>query len=260
MKRSKTQTMLLIGARLVLSFFATSVAWADTVDIVHDGFGAYDVATFWGAGYTGTDVSAGVYMLNKTSDTGIGDTWSNGLIPGFCIELHEPAPQATYTYDVERADNTYNSYTGQVLGSEKANYLRELWATHYDPAWAGGGSYTSEQNSNAAAFAAAVWEIVYEDLPTSAAGWDVTTDGTAGAGGFYAVGLDSVTANKWLHGLTGNGPKADLRVFTNQGGQDYLVAVPEPATLVLLGIGGAFSIVGRKRRPARKARCRTVPA
>ncbi len=252
MKRSKTQTMVLIAARLVLSFFATGGAQADTVDIVHDGFGAYDVATFWGAGYTGADVSAGVYMLAKSGDTGIGDTWSNGLIPGFCVELHEPAPQATYSYDVDVPDNVYNSYTDQVLGSEKANYLRELWATYYDPAWASGGSYSSEQNSNAAAFAATVWEIVYEDLPGSSTGWDVTIDGTAGAGGFYAVGLDAATANKWLHGLTGSSAKADLCVFTNQGGQDYLVAVPEPATIMLLGLGGALSALGRKRRPAHK--------
>ncbi|MBN2133539.1 MAG: PEP-CTERM sorting domain-containing protein [Sedimentisphaerales bacterium] len=254
MKRSKTQTMLLIGARLILSVFATSAAQGNTVDIVNDGFGANDVATFWSAGYSGADVVAGLYMLDKTGDTGIGDTWSNGLIPGFCIELHEPAPHATYTYDVGAPDDTYNSYTGQTLGTTKANYLRELWATYYDPAWAAGGSYTSEQNGKAAAFAAAVWEIVYEDLPTSPAGWDVTSDGTAGSGGFYAAGLDSFTANKWLHGLTGNGPKADLRVFTNQGGQDYLVAVPEPATIMLLGLGGAFSVFSRRRRPMLKAR------
>ncbi|MBN1361913.1 MAG: PEP-CTERM sorting domain-containing protein [Sedimentisphaerales bacterium] len=248
MKWSKTQTMVMIGARLALSLFTTGLAQADTVDIVHDGFGAHGVATFWGAGYTGADAQAGVYMLDKTGDTGIGNTWSNGLIPGFCIELHESAPQATYTYNVGAPDNVYNSYTGEVLGSVKANYLRELWATHYDPAWASGGSYTAQQNSNATAFAAAVWEIVYEDLPTSPAGWDVTTDGTAGNGGFWALDFDSATANKWLHGLTGSGPKADLRVFVNQGGQDYLVAVPEPATLLLLGLGSAFSIAGRRRR------------
>ncbi len=255
MKRSKVQTMLLIAARLALSFFATSVARADTVDIVHDGYGAYDVVTFGGAGYSGADAWAGVYLLDKTADTGIGDTWANGSIPGFCIELHEPAPQATSTYGVAAPDNVYNSFTGQYLGSVKANYLRELWATHYDPAWASGNSYTAQQNSDAAAFAAAVWEIVYEDLPGSAAGWDVTTDGTAGAGGFYASGLDAVTANKWLHGLTGGGAKADLRVFVNQGGQDYLVAVPEPATLILLGLG-ALGVARRRYRPALSAqRC-----
>lgn len=254
MKRAKTQTLLWVGVRLTLSLFATGVARGETVDIVHDGFGAYDVATFWGAGHVGADVSAGVYLLDKTADTGIGSTWSNGLIPGFCIELHEPAPTTTRTYTVIAPDDAYNSYTGEVLGGVKANYLRELWATHYDPAWAAGGSYSSQQNGNAAAFAAAVWEIVYEDLPGAPTGWDVTTDGTAGNGGFWALDFDAATANKWLHGLTGSGPKADLRVFVNQGGQDYLVAVPEPATIMLLGLGGAFSVVSRRRRPTHKTR------
>jgi hypothetical protein len=149
---------------------------------------------------------------------------------------------------VRRPDDAYNSYIGEVLGTTKANYLRELWATHYDPAWSAGGSYTTQQNSQAEAFAAAVWEIVYEDLPSLPTGWDVTTDGTIGNGGFAAINLDAATANKWLHELTGSGAKADLRVFVNQGGQDYLVAVPEPATLVLLGLGGALSLAGRRRR------------
>ena len=249
MKQSKTQMMLLVVARLALSlFFTTGITHADTVDIVQDGYGAYDITQFEGAGYAGAYAWAGVYMLNKTGGTGIGNTWSDGLIPGFCIELHEPAPQATYTYKVGAPDDAYNSYVGEVLGSLKANYVRELWATHYDPAWAAGGTCSSEQNSYAEAFAAAIWEIVYEDLPSAPGGWDVTADGTIGDGGFYAVDLDAATANKWLHGLTGGGPKADLRVFVNQGGQDYLVAVPEPATLMLLGLGGALSLAGRRRR------------
>jgi hypothetical protein len=231
-----------------LMFSAAPRLEADTVDAVHDGFGAYDSIVFWGGGYAGDTVAAGVYMLDKTNSTGIGDTWSNGLIPGFCIELHEPAPNATVTYDVEMPDDVYNSYTGEVLGTTKANYLRELWAKHYDPAWATGGSYTSQQNSTAAVFAAAIWEIIYEKLPATPAGWDVTADGTIGYGGFRATNLDVDTANKWLHELTGAGAKADLLVISNNGKQDYLVAVPEPATVILLGLGGSIALVRRRRR------------
>ncbi|OHB66481.1 MAG: hypothetical protein A2Y76_03495 [Planctomycetes bacterium RBG_13_60_9] len=133
-----------------------------------------------------------------------------------------------------------------MLGVTRANYLRELWARYYDPAWA--GSNPSLQDDRAAeAFAAAVWEILYEDLPTTPMGWDVTVDGTENpVGGFWAEDLDAATANKWLHSLTG-GPKADLRVFSVDGAQNYLVAVPEPATLVLLGLGGLCSFLGRRR-------------
>ena len=65
-------------------------------------------------------------------------------------------------------------------------------------------------------------------------------------GGFLALNIDTATANKWLQSLTGCGPKADLRVFTNDGGQNYLVAVPEPATIVLLGLGGLGRILRRR--------------
>jgi len=247
MKQWRTHKMVLAALVLAVAPGAVTLSRADTVNIVHDGYGAHDTMIFWGAGYHGAEVMAGVYQLNKSGGTGIGNTWSNGLIPGFCIELPEPPPEATYTYSVGMPDTTYNSYLDEVVGSPKANYLRELWAEHYDPAWASGGSYTSQQNSMAETFAAAVWEIIYEDLPTSPLGWDVTADGTAGDGGFAAMGLDSATANKWLNELTGSGSKADLLVVSYGGRQDYLVAVPEPATIILLGLGGSLELLRRRR-------------
>jgi hypothetical protein len=249
MKRQRTATVL----TAILAFAGLSLATqarANTVDIMHDGYGANSTATVWGAGYWGAEVGAGVYMLDKTADTGIGNTWPNTRIPGFCIELDETAPTSTHTYQVMMPEDAFNNITGQTMGTTKANYLRELWAKYYDNSWAAGGVYTAQQHASAEAFAAAVWEIVYEDLPTSPLGWDVTIDGTSGARGFAAEYLDSDTANKWLHNLTGSGPKADLRVFVNQGQQDYLVAVPEPATVMLLGLGGLLSLMGGRRRRA----------
>lgn len=231
----------------------TRAARANTVDIVHDGHGAGGTVFFTGAGYDFWDfaeASAGVYQLNKTADTGIGNTWPNTLIPGFCIELQEPAPTSTYTYQVAMPEDAYNSITGQTMGTTKANYIRELWAKYYDNSWGSSGPHTAGQNAAAEAFAVAIWEILYEDLPATPLGWDVSTDGTAGIRGFRAEELDTVTANNWLHSLTGSGAKADLRVFVNQGQQDYLVAVPEPATVLLLGLGGLLSLMGARRNRA----------
>ena len=248
MKRMNTSRRLQAILIVALLFSVAPTLWADTVDVVHDGYGAYDSIVFWGGGHGGSTVAAGVYMLNKTNSTGIGDTWSNGLIPGFCIELHEPAPNTTVTYDVRMPEDVYNGHIGEYLGTTKANYLRELWAKHYDPAWAGGGSYTDQQNSMAAIFAAAVWEIIYETLPATPAGWDVTVDSSPGYAGFSATNLDVETANKWLHELTGSGAKADLLVITHNGNQNYLIEVPEPATVILLGLGTSLGLFGRKRR------------
>jgi hypothetical protein len=250
MRRPRAAILLTALAIAGLSL-ATRAARANTVDIVHDGYGAHGSVFFTGAGYDVFDFAeagAGVYMLNKTADSGIGNTWPNALVPSFCIELQETAPTSTYTYQVMMPEDAYNSITGQTMGTTKANYIRELWAKYYDSAWAAGGTYTAEQNAAAEAFAAAIWEILYEDLPATPLGWDITTDGTAGIRGFRAEDLDTTLANTWLHSLTGSGPKADLRVFVNQGQQDYLVAVPEPATVLLLGLGGLLSLMGGRRR------------
>ena len=248
MRMLRTNRVSFAAIVLALPLLAINVIHADTVDIAHDGYGAHDVTTFWAAGYEGVQVYAGVYLLDKSAGTGIGNTWPNGPIAGFCIELHEPAPKSTYTYDVTMPDDVYNSYIDEVMGATKANYLRELWARYYDDAWAAGGSYTAQQNAAAEAFAAAVWEIVYEDLPGSPADWDVTVDGTLGVGGFAAENLDAATANKWLHELTGTSYKADLLAFVHDGQQNYLVAVPEPATILLLGLGGLLGLAGRRKR------------
>ena len=240
-------------ATAILAVFAvtalslTTAARANTVDIVHDGYGANSTATFWAAWQYGSEVGAGVYKLDKTADTGIGNTWPNTTIPGFCIELQETAPTSTYTYQVMMPEDVYNSVTDETMGTTKANYLRELWARYYDNTWSGSGPFSGQQHGDAEAFAAAVWEIVYEDVPVSPIGWDVTIDSTTGAGGFRAEYLDADKANTWLRSLTGSGPKADLRAFVCQGQQDYLVAVPEPATVILLGLGGLLSLAGRRR-------------
>ncbi len=250
--RRPAKKALYLACVLALSLLAARSTRANTVDIVHgeDDYGAYGAMTFSGAGNVGNDVMGGVYLLNKTGSTGIGDTWHNGLIPGFCMELEEPAPHTTFTYDVMMPDDVYNSFAGGAIGTTKANYLRELWARYYDPAWATSGTHTAQQNSAAESFAAAIWEIIYEKLPTSPAGWDVSVDGTTGFAGFAAENLDAETANKWLHNLTGTGPKADLRAFVSDGHQNYLVAVPEPATIILLGLGGICSFLGRRGRSA----------
>lgn len=243
-------TTIHIAAALALSLLVTSAAQANTVDVVVDGFAANNTLQFWAAGHSGSEVVAGVYLLDKTAGTGVGNTWSNGLIPAFCIELEEPAPHSTYTYQVTMPDDVHNNYLDQTVGTTKANYLRELWARYYDNGWTNPTSITPQQHVAAEAFAAAIWEILYEDLPASPLQWDVTVDGTLGAGGFRAENLDAETANKWLWNLTGVGPKADLRAFVHDGQQNYLVAVPEPATIVLLGLGGIAGLAGRRRHRA----------
>ena len=241
-------TFLCVAISLALPCVAK--ASLGTIDIHHSGYGAKDAIDVWGAGYSGTSVYGGVYMLDKSSGNGQGELWSNGEIGGYCIELNQNAPSTTKTYDVVMPENVYNSYLGSYLGTTKADYLRELWGRFFLPEWADGGPYSSYEDGQSEAFAAAVWEIVYEDVPTSPSYYDVTADGTIGVGGFMADNVDSSLANYFLSQLTGFGPKADLRAFTYQGNQDFLVEVPEPTTIALLGISGVFSLLRRRRKNA----------
>ncbi|MBE3037933.1 MAG: PEP-CTERM sorting domain-containing protein, partial [Chloroflexi bacterium] len=144
---------------------------------------------------------------------------------------------------------------GSGTGQERALLMQNLWATHFEPAWQMGSSWTTPQRLRAEAFAAALWEIVYE---TPANGFDVTT-------GRVRIGsIDTSTANAWLRGLDPNGPQTLLRALSNGQYQDYVTAIPgvggmqpigghapEPVTLagLLLGIGTVARYV--RRRTAR---------
>lgn len=219
-----------------------------TVDIYKAGFGANAAIDVWGGGLAGPEMYAGVYMLQKTADTGAGAIWPNSQLVGFCIEAEEPSFPTTQTYTVDTPEHNYSPVLNEYMGVDKANYLSELWGRYYDPSWAGLGSHSTTENMEASAFAAAIWEIVYEDVPVSSLLWDVGSDGTPGVAGFSSLQANSALANSWLHSLDGTGPKANLAVFTNQGAQNFLVQVPEPTTLALFGLGGCFSVMRRRRR------------
>lgn len=216
-----------------------------TVDIALDGFGAGDIITVWGGGREGISCYAGVYMLIKNDGTGQGDIWPDGAIGSFCIDLPQYALDNIVTYQVVMPEYSPSppDFLGGYMGEKKAQYLSELWGRFFDPDWLISDPFhpfSCQQNKAAGAFAAAIWEIIYEQLPASPLLWDVTVDGTEGKLGFRACGVDAKTANAWLHSLDGTGQKANLRVFRHDEFQDYIVMVPEPATVALLGLGSVI--------------------
>jgi len=250
MKTFKFLAILGVAAFLLLPSMAAKALPLGTVDVSRTGHGASEIADVYGGGWSGQPMYTGVYMLDKTSGSGAGTFWDNGPIAAFCIELDEPPSGSIKTYDVVGVSDAYNGLLNESMGIDKSNYLSELWGRYYDPSWAGDGPFIPSQDSSAAAFAAAVWEIVYEDLPVSPFGYDVTADGTPGIPGFAIDSVDSAVANAWLASLDGSGPMAELAAFTNDGNQNYLVAVPEPTTMLLLGVGGVLGAMRRKKRTA----------
>jgi hypothetical protein len=219
-----------------------------TVDLIYSGPGASDAMTIWGGSAQGTTLNIGASKFQKLSGTGQGELWSNlDVIGAYSIDLYEPRAGYRTTYDVIMPSDGPRavSYLGSTIGTTKEKYIQELWGRYYDPAWTTGDTFTSPQKTKAAVFAIALWEIVYEDFSGNPMDWNVMTDGTPGSGGFAADYMYASIANDWLHSLDGTGPRADLRVFSPDGYQDFLVAVPEPMTIILLTTG---SLVMLKRK------------
>ena len=232
--------LLIVCAAVVLALpCIIEAADLGTVDIAWDSLGAASVIKLWGGGRSGFRCYAGAYMLNKTAGTAQGNAWPNGLIGSFCIDLPQYSSEDTLTYKVEMPSQSPEptDFLGGYMGAAKAGYIRELWGRYFDPAWVNGGPFSTQQKNDAEAFAAAIWEIIYEDLPATPSGWDVTVDGTVGQLGFRCEQADTAKANDWLHSLDGTGPKAELWAFTNYDKQDYIVEIPEPATTVMFAVG-----------------------
>lgn len=244
----KITVMLTIVLMAGVNSFGTPIYGDVTMSFT--GEGACNIMQIWGGGWNGQSVYAGIYMFNKTGGSGQGANIDNGSVGVFCIDLLEEIQPGSLTYDVINTQDgpRPTTFLGTTMGEQKADYLSELWGRYYDASWATNGSHTAQENSNAESFAAAVWEIVYEDLPTSPALWDVTTDGTAGSKGFRASGLDYITANNWLHSLDGTGPKGNVMALSYIGSQDFIADpiyngnIPEPSTIGMIAFGIFFTI------------------
>ena len=239
----------------VMCAFVAAPAMADTygtVELREINVTPQVTMTVYAPGFAGgIGAYTGVYNLglqNATITTpnpfgmeGLGDikNW------GFCIEMQysNSAYRLYNIVDVEDAPVNLGPPENGVhvpMGDDKADYIRELWAK-VNPS-------PSMSAVNAAAFQAAVWEIVYED----AQAWDIDAwDGSNlnNVSSFKVAGNASVIsqAQTWLNSLTGSGALANNIVALSRGDtQDYIVKVPVPAA-VLLGMLG-FCVAGLKLR------------
>ncbi|MGA1979739.1 MAG: PEP-CTERM sorting domain-containing protein [Sedimentisphaerales bacterium] len=226
------------GVVIVLTSTASATILG-TVDIQNHNNGLSDIGTVWGGGLSGLTGYTGIYSWTNAGGTDLG-----ALVPdwGFCIELI----QGPYTgwhnvIPLNEAPLPPALLYDTPMGTTKADYIRELWGRDFDPSWLTGGTANKRM---AEAFGAAVWEIIYEALPSSPLIWDVNT-GT----GFHATGIEqAATANTWLHQLNGDTAHfaKNLYAISTLKGQDYLVQVPEPATLLLLTLG--ITLIKTKRK------------
>jgi hypothetical protein len=196
-----------------------------TVNLSGYNYSFADQATITGGGISGMTGYTGVYQWTATAGTGLGAYVPNW---GFCTELTEGV--LVGPHEVLKLEDAPN-YT-----TNKADKIRELWGRYFDASWT-----TGSNKKYAEAFNACIWEIVHE----TDSSWNVNS-GTV----FFGTNLEqAATANTWLASLNGTGDMAS-NLYVLHDGQDFLVQIPEPATMVLLGLGGVFSLISRKRKTA----------
>jgi len=170
---------------------------------------------------------------------------ANNQIGTFCADLEPWAPTSMRVYDVFHPEEAPIGGGNTPIGIAKAWDLRRLFNQHTNDI---------STNDGAAAFQAAVWEIVYEDTGT----YNVTSGDLSMT---YYWGASSGwldTANDWLGSLGTDTPDVGLRVLANTEKQDFAMWVPglpadplpEPVTMagLVLGVGSLACYVRRRRR------------
>ena len=236
----KLITICLVAVVVLVGIVLTSTASATilgTVDIENHNNNLSDSANLWGGGFSGSSARTGIYSWTNEGGTGLGTQVPNW---GFCIEL----PQRPYNGGqdvIPLEEGPLPALYGTPMGITKANYIRELWGRDFDQNWI--TNPTTANKQMAEAFGACLWEIIYE-TNGSPATWNVSN-----GAGFHATGIEqAATANSWLSQLDGNTAyfANNLYVTSTLNGQDYLVQIPEPATICLLGLG-ALSLIRRKK-------------
>ncbi len=195
-------------------------------------------------GFTASEevtVSSGLFY-NGTYTAGVGEIELSDeqlVLDAFVIDLGDMLPNPAATYKAVELTGAPDP-SDDNMSASKADAVEKL----HSMAFAGIGNDTVK----AAAFNVAVWEIVYEN----SGAWDVSS-------GDFLISDNAAVANQAQTYLVGlmqyNGDASELLALASpfepydfKLGQysDLAIAVPEPATVVLLFSGAAVFALKRK--------------
>lgn len=246
--------MNILNKTLAAFFFAGAAAAssAATVTITFDnpifnGSGYDDVKIFFpsasGHGTTNENVLAGRFQGTASDVVGVPTSiFVDGLndLYMYCYDVYESINDGQvvkYTINLDGEKDRTRDFIGAVnavLNAGKSSFDQFAWL---HPA----------SGAQGAAIQLGIWESLYE-----ASGWDIAS------GSFRATGLDTTTSS-WLNSFLGqidssaSIDKKYVMTLEAAGAQDMIAgdppaAVPEPASIALLGLGLAAIAVTRKRK------------
>jgi len=196
-----------------------------TMNVIDAGTGPSTVVSYTINGVA--DVAdAGVYKWTRSAanpGTYAGQPGAGQNFDAFCLEPDQEfpsLPNVPYTVvDLESAPPEGSSIGN--MGAGKANLVRELWGRFRNA--------VGSDNTKAAAFQMALWELVADTGKDLAAGAFVA-DASTGSG----VAVKN-QAQAWLDQVNGAGPKANLLALTSPIDQDQVFEVP-PTTQLKAGM------------------------
>jgi hypothetical protein len=176
-------------------------------------------------------------------------TWNEGHVYTYCVDLFTYiSPGNDYLFNVAHLED---APTTSPMSPAKADDLRRLFAGHVP---VGGDA----NDDTAAAFAAAVWEIVYEE----GAGYDVRSGTITVTERPHSTPEPSWVgmANDYLGNLSEHTAIGSVRALTSESTQDFALIIyaagdmpppiPEPLTMAsaFLAIGGLGLYIRKRTR------------